>query len=342
MNSTGSMIYGFAWDLYTFPPRPDLPTTWNANGSVQDGPFAPGAASGGISASSTDDRVLLGTFGPGQGPAGVYRRVDGVWQSVLVSSGQVWYGGSVLNRDGSVVAGTISQSSAPSEYAGFRWTPTGGLQPIGRPTGMTRYSPAGISDDGAVIVGTGQTGSFPSEQRVATVWRAGSGFETLSSPGTALTAPASALCISGDGLIVGGGLDAPGVITAALWTPAGRIDLNQFLQNAGLDTSTFRFQNVFCMNREATILGGGGRRLVNGQWIDAGFIVSNVTIPRCDGIDFNRNGVFPEDQDVIDFFNVLAGAPCPTCNDIDFNNNTVFPEDQDVIDFFNVLAGGAC
>jgi hypothetical protein len=62
----------------------------------------------------------------------------------------------------------------------------------------------------------------------------------------------------------------------------------------------------------------------------------------CDDIDFNNNNVFPEDQDVIDFFNVLSGADCPTCNDIDFNNNGVFPEDQDVIDFFNVLAGGEC
>ncbi|HLP84870.1 MAG TPA: hypothetical protein VK157_11025, partial [Phycisphaerales bacterium] len=66
----------------------------------------------------------------------------------------------------------------------------------------------------------------------------------------------------------------------------------------------------------------------------------------CNDIDFNNNGVFPEDQDVIDFFNVLAGGECPTtitqCDPIDFNNNGVFPEDQDVIDFFNVLAGGAC
>ncbi|HLP85659.1 MAG TPA: hypothetical protein VK157_15020, partial [Phycisphaerales bacterium] len=68
----------------------------------------------------------------------------------------------------------------------------------------------------------------------------------------------------------------------------------------------------------------------------------------CDSIDFNNNGVFPEDQDVIDFFDVLAGGspatcdPVQGCNGIDFNNNGVFPEDQDVIDFFNVLAGGAC
>ncbi|HLP83836.1 MAG TPA: right-handed parallel beta-helix repeat-containing protein, partial [Phycisphaerales bacterium] len=68
----------------------------------------------------------------------------------------------------------------------------------------------------------------------------------------------------------------------------------------------------------------------------------------CDDIDFNNNGVFPEDQDVLDFFVVLAGgapATCDSlqgCNDIDFNNNQVFPEDQDVLDFFNVLAGGSC
>jgi hypothetical protein len=62
----------------------------------------------------------------------------------------------------------------------------------------------------------------------------------------------------------------------------------------------------------------------------------------CDDIDFNNNDVFPEEQDVIDFFNVLAGGDCPACNDIDFNNNQVFPEEQDVIDFFNVLAGGTC
>ncbi|HLP83590.1 MAG TPA: hypothetical protein VK157_04510, partial [Phycisphaerales bacterium] len=73
-------------------------------------------------------------------------------------------------------------------------------------------------------------------------------------------------------------------------------------------------------------------------------IAISTPAPACDSIDFNQNEVFPEDQDVIDFFSVLAGAECPTgtCNDIDFNNNGVFPEDQDVIDFFTVLAGGNC
>lgn len=71
---------------------------------------------------------------------------------------------------------------------------------------------------------------------------------------------------------------------------------------------------------------------------------TTVVISRCSTIDINRNGVYPEDQDVIDFFTVLAGGECSTgdCIDIDFNGNGVFPEDQDVIDYFTVLAGGLC
>lgn len=72
-------------------------------------------------------------------------------------------------------------------------------------------------------------------------------------------------------------------------------------------------------------------------------VIYNLSLPNlCDDIDFNNNGVFPEDQDVIDFFAVLAGSECTGCSDIDFNNNGVFPEDQDIIDFFFVLAGGNC
>ena len=64
----------------------------------------------------------------------------------------------------------------------------------------------------------------------------------------------------------------------------------------------------------------------------------------CDSVDFNQNQIFPEDQDVVDYFNVLAGGTCPYADpcDIDFNNNGVFPEDEDVVAFFRVLAGGPC
>jgi hypothetical protein len=67
--------------------------------------------------------------------------------------------------------------------------------------------------------------------------------------------------------------------------------------------------------------------------------------PPCDSIDFNSNGLFPEDQDLIDFLNVFAGGPCsnePNCADIDFNNDGLFPSDDDLIAFLRVLAGGSC
>jgi hypothetical protein len=73
----------------------------------------------------------------------------------------------------------------------------------------------------------------------------------------------------------------------------------------------------------------------------AGKFVGVGPIP-CNDVDFNNNDVFPEDQDILDFFNVLAGGSCPACDTVDFNNNGVFPEDQDILDFFNVLAGGTC
>jgi hypothetical protein len=64
----------------------------------------------------------------------------------------------------------------------------------------------------------------------------------------------------------------------------------------------------------------------------------------CDSIDFNGDGLFPSDEDLLDFFSVFAGGPCSTttCSDIDFNNDGLFPSDEDILAFLRVLAGGTC
>ena len=65
----------------------------------------------------------------------------------------------------------------------------------------------------------------------------------------------------------------------------------------------------------------------------------------CDSIDFNGDGLFPDDNDLVDFLSVLAGGACsnePNCNDIDFNNDGLFPDDNDLVAFLTVLAGGDC
>jgi hypothetical protein len=69
------------------------------------------------------------------------------------------------------------------------------------------------------------------------------------------------------------------------------------------------------------------------------------TLPDCGSIDFNGDGLFPDDSDLIDFLNVLAGGPCSTeplftCGSIDFNGDGLFPDDNDLVDFLVVLAGG--
>ncbi len=66
--------------------------------------------------------------------------------------------------------------------------------------------------------------------------------------------------------------------------------------------------------------------------------------PGCNDIDFNNDGLFPDDNDLIDFLVVLAGGTCSTgnCDSIDFNNDGLFPDDNDLIAFLNKLAGQDC
>jgi hypothetical protein len=64
----------------------------------------------------------------------------------------------------------------------------------------------------------------------------------------------------------------------------------------------------------------------------------------CNDIDFNNDGLFPDDTDLITFLAVLAGGACPSsiCDPIDFNNDSLFPDDSDLVAFLRVLAGGPC
>jgi len=132
---------------------------------------------------------------------------------------------------------------------------------------------------------------------------------------------------------------ALGVEDAARQTNAGYINLFSFGGTYAQHISAGR------IDPDGVHFTPAGGQFVADLIYDALHTGGRSLLPACDDIDFNNNTVFPEDTDVIDFFNVLAGGPCSpgnTCNDIDFNNNSVFPEDADVIDFFNVLAGGNC
>lgn len=116
-----------------------------------------------------------------------------------------------------------------------------------------------------------------------------------------------------------------------------RADVPTFLALRRGDTSHRFVYNPSSSAQVATFSDGVQASVAPGE------VAHVVVTPRlCDSIDFNNNGVFPEDRDLVDFFDVLAGQTCGPCSDIDFNNNGVYPEDQDVVDFLRVLAGGGC
>jgi len=65
----------------------------------------------------------------------------------------------------------------------------------------------------------------------------------------------------------------------------------------------------------------------------------------CDSIDFNGDGLFPDNLDLVDFVTVFGGGACsndPNCGDLDFNNDGLFPDNEDIFALFRVFGGGDC
>jgi hypothetical protein len=130
--------------------------------------------------------------------------------------------------------------------------------------------------------------------------------------------------------LTGSATDIDGTIGTYTWRRLGNVILTGQTGNVSLPVGTHVIELTVIDNNNVT-------------GVDTVTITVNAPAPTgCDSIDFNNDGVFPDDQDVVDFFALLAGGACTACNDIDFNNDGVFPDDQDVVDFFNVLAGGDC
>jgi hypothetical protein len=61
-----------------------------------------------------------------------------------------------------------------------------------------------------------------------------------------------------------------------------------------------------------------------------------VNPTECSSLDHNRDGVYPDVQDAIDFVMTFGQGG------VDFNNDDIFPDDQDILAFFSVLSGGPC
>jgi hypothetical protein len=105
---------------------------------------------------------------------------------------------------------------------------------------------------------------------------------------------------------------------------------------------------------EGSIIAGattGELTLTNPQFNDEGLYTLVITGPcgivrqtvrvyvnptECSSIDHNRDGVYPDPQDVVDFIMTFGQGG------VDFNRDDIFPADEDITAFFSVLAGGPC
>jgi V8-like Glu-specific endopeptidase len=60
----------------------------------------------------------------------------------------------------------------------------------------------------------------------------------------------------------------------------------------------------------------------------------------CPDLDFNNDGLFPDDTDLLALLAVLGGGECGACDNIDINRDGLFPDDADLLAFLGALAGG--
>ncbi len=164
--------------------------------------------------------------------------------------------------------------------------------------------------------------------------------------GTGVNYTARAMALAADGsLIVGGDFNTAGGAPAShvarwdgsQWHPLGGGANAEVYSVAGLANGDIAIGGLFTK--------------VDGQ-VSAHFARWGVPMgcSRCDTVDFNGDGLFPDVQDIADFISVFAGGVCagqsagdtPCNTDIDYNNDTLFPDTLDVQSLLSVFSGGPC
>jgi hypothetical protein len=308
---------------------------------------------GGLAISPTDNNLLL--------IGGAANHPSGAVYSIRVTRDQC---GSITGFEGTAV----QVSSAPQIDGGLLVTPDGVILTSRYPdNGVNMIEPGSTSPDKVVFLTplgvTGSTGSIV----IVPPGQPGAGRLKILSYSTSVFYDAALVPdgmgtydITGvnSGVVVGGGpegaayvpigsplFSAPTVLIAewsinsvSAWDvdangdpiPGTRRDFATGLigaEGAYIDPSSgdFLFSSF-----------GGGHAV----YVVRGF----AEVITCDSIDFNGDGLFPDNQDLEDFFAVFGGGECSTgtCADIDFNNDCLFPDNSDVEAYLRVFGGGDC
>jgi uncharacterized membrane protein len=177
------------------------PFTWTRAGGRVDLPFPASAF-----AISGDGTTIAGQAFPSAGVAQAFRYSAGSGQQLLGAPGPFPRSqANGVNGDGNVIAGEAFNSVGTQGVA-WRWTPAGGMQPLGHTrVGHTVSAARAVSRDGQTIVGFSGGGGVAEAFR----WTATGGLQALpDQPGTVFSASASA--VNHDGSIIVGNSGLPG------------------------------------------------------------------------------------------------------------------------------------
>jgi uncharacterized membrane protein len=271
-----------------------------------------------------------------RGNAHVYRVGQGFSNAFCPEFATLNFSNVVLAGDGQTLAadGANEQGSVA-----FVKLANGSCVPLPRPAGVAAgVNVRAISQDGTTVVG--QAGGF------ATRWRNGLP-QIIPIPAVGSSPFSQLMLASGNGSLVAGfgGITRDGSNEWLFSDQRGLQRLEWVLDEWTGTVPAGRLVILGISGDGRTIAGiayqGDGATAPARLWI--------AREPGCDDIDFDNDGLFPSDDDLVSFLIVLAGGDCPTappagagCDSIDFNGDGITPSDEDLIAFLTVLAGSPC
>jgi hypothetical protein len=225
---------------------------------------------------------------------------------------------------------------------GVVWT--GGISGSGTPYSWVHHPVTGVTISPPMSSGGNPT-SISADGRTMTTDSSGASTMMVSRDGVLQTIPtpgcttAIARTTSNDARVVSG---LCGFSLGSIRDNGPFVSDVEFLQSLGFVLTPAQQEYSVL-----SVVSGDGRTYVGvlSERTPRSLCILKLTGPQCDPIDFNNDGFYPTDEDVIDFLTVLAGGACsnaPNCFDLDLNNDGLFPSDDDLIAFLRVLAGGEC
>lgn len=249
--------------------------TWTREGGLNDWGSSPGVPSPTVPVGISNDGSVVTGYRDFTGPGGVamtesFRYVNGTYTvlgpnppntNIVRASG--------ASGDGSIVVGTLLSSTFQREGGAFRWTPSTGIQDIGkpRPTDLgSRFT--GMSRDGTTAIGVGVAGNNGGD---AYTWTQQGGWRSLPAPaGTAAIHDSNPIRVSSDGRYVVGDIrptdgSNSGITTAVIW----RDSVPSYLGTFGSDW----YMSAGGVSDDGRIIAGSARQLGTFQyratiWID--------------------------------------------------------------------------